>query len=92
MLTPPKDRLELVLMADQPAPIRLWTQSTAELSKRYEFDKQKSVRILGGGACVLLMMLAFFPAPTVMLALLATIILFPMKLVGMAGFSRGTSG
>lgn len=89
MVTPPEDRLELVLMSDQPAPIRLWAQSTAELSKRYEFGKEKSVRILGGGACFLLMMLVFFPAATVMLALLATIVLFPMKLVGMAGFSRG---
>lgn len=89
MVTPPKDRLELVLMSDQPAPIRLWTQSTAELAKRYEFGKEKSVRILGAAACFLLMMLLFFPAATVMLALLATIILFPMKLVGMAGFSRG---
>ncbi len=88
MVTPSKDRLELVFLSDQPAPIRLWTQSTESLARRYEWDKEKSIRIIGGAALCLLMMLFFFPGATVMLALLSLIILFPLKLVGMAGFSR----
>ncbi len=89
MVTPPKDRFEIVLMADQPAPIRLWTEAPAASAKRFAFDKEKTVRGLGGAALLLLLMLYFFPAATVMLSLLALIVLFPMKLVGMAGYSRG---
>jgi len=89
METPPKDRFELVFLADQPAPIRLWTQSTESLARRFEWGKEKSIRIIGGAACALLMMLYLFPGFTVMLALLSLIILFPLKLVGMAGYSRG---
>lgn len=90
MVTPPQDRLELVLMADQPTPLRFWAQSTAALAKRYAFDKQQSIRIVAGAGIFLLLMLFFFPAATVMLALVAAIILFPMSLVGMAGFARGS--
>ncbi len=90
MVTPPKHRLEIVLMADQAAPIHFWVQSTAELAKRIEFDKEKSTRIVGGAALFLIVMLFFFRAATAMLLLLGLIVIFPLKLVGMAGYFRGT--
>ena len=53
MVTPPRDRFEIVLLADQSAPIHLWLQSTAELAKRFEYNKDRSARILGGAALIL---------------------------------------
>lgn len=90
MVTPPEDRLEIVLMADQAAPIHLWVQSTAESARRIEFDKERSTRIVGGVALFLIVMLYFFREATAMLLLLGLIVIFPLKLVGMAGYFRGT--
>ncbi|MGC1862794.1 MAG: hypothetical protein WA733_17190 [Methylocystis sp.] len=90
MVTLPKHRLEIVLMADQAAPVRLWAQSTAELAKRIEYDKEKSIRIVGGMALFLIIALYVSPAATVITFLIGIIVFLPANLVGMAGYSRGT--
>jgi hypothetical protein len=90
MVIPPKHRLEIVLMADQPAPVRLWVQSTAKLAGRTEYGKEKSIRIIGGAALFLIIALYLFPAAIVISFLLGVIIIFPAVLVGMAGYSRRT--
>ncbi len=90
MVTPPKHRLEIVLMADQAMPVRFWAQSTAELAKHIECDKEKSIRILGGVALFLIIALYVFPAATVISFLMGVIVFLPANLVGMAGYSRGT--
>jgi fatty acid desaturase len=90
MVTPPKHRLEIVLMADQAAPVRFWAQSTAELAKRIEYDKEKSIRIVAGVALFLIIALYVFPAATVISFLMGIIVFLPANLVGMAGYSRGT--
>ena len=90
MIIPPKHRLELVLMADQTAPVRFWVQSTAELTNQIEYDKEKSIRILGGAALFLIIALYLFPAAIVISFLMGVIVVFPAVLVGMAGYSRGT--
>jgi hypothetical protein len=87
-MTPPNDRIEVVLMADQARPMHLWLQSTAELARRYEFNREKSLRVLGGAALLLLLMFLLSPGGTVILILLGVILFFPMALVGMAGFFR----
>ncbi len=61
MLTPPKDRLEIVLMADQATPIHLWLQSTSQLAKRFDLNKEKSLRVAGGAAIALLFLVYFAP-------------------------------
>ncbi|GLI94993.1 hypothetical protein [Methylocystis echinoides] len=88
-MTPPNDRIEVVLMADQARPMHLWLQSTAELARRYSFNKEKSVRVVGGAAALLFVMFLLSPGGTVILLLLSLIVFFPMSLVGMAGFFRG---
>jgi hypothetical protein len=88
MMTPPNDRVEVVLMADQARPLHLWLQSTSELGRRYEFDKDKSLRVIGGAAALLLFMFFISPGATVILLLLSLIVLFPLTLVGMAGYFR----
>ena len=90
MVTPPNHRLEIVLMADQASPVRFWAQSTAELAKHIEYGKEKSIRILGGVALFLILVLYLFPAATVIVFLLGVIVVLPASLVGMAGYSRGT--
>ncbi len=67
MVAPPQDRFEIVFLADQQAPTRVFV------------------------AAILFLLLALylFPAATVMLVLIAAIILFPLSLVGMAGYYRG---
>ena len=89
MVTQPKYRLEIVLMADQAAPVRFWAQSTAELAKRIDYDKEKSIRILGGAALFLIIALYLFPAATVISFLMGIIVVLPASLVGRAGYSRG---
>lgn len=89
MVTPPNDRIELVLMSDQPAPIGLWVKSTAELARRIEFNKEKSVRLIGALVALLILMLFFSRAAFVFLLLMALIVLFPLWLVGLAGYFRG---
>ena len=89
MVTPPKARLEIVLLADQSAPIHLWLQSTAELARRFEYDKQRSTRILGGAALFLVLLLYLFPALVIIPVLVSVMVLFPLTLVGMAGYFRG---
>jgi hypothetical protein len=88
VVTPPNDRIEIVFMADQADPLRLWVQSTAQLATRLEYSKEKSRQVLGGLAICFALALYLFPAATVMLILLSLIVIFPMRLVGMAGFSR----
>ncbi len=88
-MTTRDNRFEIVLMADQPAPIHLWIQVTAELAKRVEYGKEMSFRIIGGVTLFLILVLYFFPAATVMLFLLGLIVIFPLGLVGMAGYFRG---
>lgn len=90
MVTLPKHRLEIVLMADQAAPVRFWAQSTAELAKRIEYDKEKSIRIIGGMALFLIIALYVSPAATVITFLIGIIVFLPANLVGMAGYSRRT--
>jgi hypothetical protein len=89
MISPPKDRVEVVLMSGEAAPVRLWVQSPADFARRHEFDRQKSLQILGGAGVFLLLTLYFAPAATIILLLIALIIIFPMSLVGMMGYSRG---
>jgi hypothetical protein len=90
MVTPPKHRLEIVLMANQASPVCFWVQSTAELAKHIEYGKEKSIRIFGGVALFLSIALYLFPAATVMSFLMGLIVILPASLVGMAGYSRGT--
>ncbi len=90
MALPSKDRIEIILMADKAEPIHLWVQSSVELARRLEYDKEKSTRILSGLAVLLLLALLLFPAATVLLSLLSLIVIFPMALVGMAGYFRGS--
>lgn len=35
MVTPPEERLELVLMADEDAPVHIWIQSPAHLANAF---------------------------------------------------------
>jgi len=88
MDAPSNDRLELVLMKNEPAHTRLWVQTPVGFARRYEFDKEKSLKILGGFAMFLLLMFYFVPAMTIMLFLLLLIVLAPLSMVGMAGYSR----
>ena len=83
-------RFEIVLLADQSAPIHLWIQSTAELAKRFEYNKDRSARILGGAALFLVFLLYLFPALVIIPVLVSVVVLFPLTLVGMAGYFRGT--
>ncbi|MGJ0392459.1 MAG: hypothetical protein ACR650_06815 [Methylocystis sp.] len=85
----PKDRVELVLMSDQVAPVHLWIQSTPKFVRRFEFDRDRSFRVLAGAALFFIFALYFFPAATVLLSLMGLIVLFPMGLVGLAGYFRG---
>jgi hypothetical protein len=89
MVAPPQDRFEIVFLADQQAPIHFWVQLTTQWAKRIEFDKDKSSRVFVAAILFLLLALYLFPAATVMLVLIAAIILFPLSLVGMAGYYRG---
>ena len=88
----PSKRVEIVLMADQAEPLHLWIEAPAALARRREFDKATSMRVIGGAAGLFLLALLLIPAATALLFLLALIIVFPLTLVGMAGFSRGKSG
>ena len=88
MVSPSNDRLELVLMNNEPAHTRLWLQTPAGYARRYEFDKGKSLKIIGAVAVSLLLMLYFAPAFTIMSFLVLLIILIPLAMVGMAGYSR----
>ncbi|WP_363349437.1 hypothetical protein [Methylocystis echinoides] len=69
-------------------PLRLWVPSTAQLARRLEYSKEKSRQVFGGLAIFVALAAYLFPAATVMLVLLSLIVIFPMRLVGMAGFSR----
>jgi hypothetical protein len=89
MMEPPKHRIEISLQPIEAPPIRLWIQSSADFARLYGFDRQKSLQILGGAGVFLLIMLYFAPASTVILLLIGVMVLFPMSLVGMAGYSRG---
>lgn len=86
------DRFELVLMNNDPAQTRLWMQTPAGFARRYECDKDKSIKLLGAMAVVLLLMLYFAPAFTIISFLVLLIILVPLSMVGMAGYSRTDQG
>ena len=88
MVEPSNNRIELVLMKNEPAHIRLWLHTPAGFARRYEFDKDKSLKIVGGMALFLLLMLYFAPAMSIMLFLVLLIILVPLSMVDLAGYSR----
>ena len=89
MSSPTKDRIEIVLMADDAKSIGVWVEAPAGFARRFEFNKDKSLRILGGGGVLALLTFYLFPAATAMTSLLGLIIIFPLSLVGMMGCSRG---
>lgn len=88
MVSAPKDRIEIVLMNNQPNQTHLWVQTTAELARRYEFDKDKSFKIIGGAVGLFMLLLYISPATAIISLLVCLIILFPLSIVGMAGYSR----
>lgn len=88
MVSPPKDRIEVVLMNNQPNETHLWVQATADLARRYEFDKDKSFKVIGGAAGLYILLFYISPATAIILLLVFLIILFPLSMVGMAGYSR----
>lgn len=88
MVAPSNDRFELILMKAEPSQTRLWVQTPAGFARRYEFDRDKSIRIIGASAVFLLLMLYFAPALTIMTSLVLLIVLAPLTMVGMAGYSR----
>lgn len=88
MVAPSNDRFELVLMKNEPSQTRLWVQTPAGFAQRHEFDKDKSIKIIGGAAVCLLFMLYFAPALTIMSSLVLLIVFAPLAMVGMAGYAR----
>ena len=88
MVAPPQHRIEIVLMSNDPAQTHIWLQTNASLTRRYEFDREKSLKILGGLAVLFLLMLYFSPASTIIILLLFLIIVAPLSMVGMMGYSR----
>lgn len=86
MVSAPKDRIEIVLMNNQPNQTHLWVQSNAELARRYEFDKDKSFKIIGGAVGLFMLLLYISPATAIISLLVCLIILFPLSIVGMAGY------
>lgn len=88
MVSPPKDRIELVLMNNQPNQTHLWLQTNADLARRYEYDKDKSFKIIGGAVGIFIIILYISPATAIISLLVCLIILFPLSVVGMAGYSR----
>ena len=88
MVAPTTDRIELILMKNDPACMRLWVQTPAGFARRYEVDKDMSMKIIGGSALFLLLMIYFAPAFTIMSLLVLLIILVPLSMVGLAGYAR----
>lgn len=86
MVSTPKDRIEIVLKNNQPNQIHLWVQTSAELARRYEFDKDKSLKIIGGTAALIILIFYISPATAIISLLVCLIILFPLSIVGMAGY------
>lgn len=89
MVTLPDNRIELILMSDQPSSVHLWAKSTTELARRYEFDKEKSNKLLAASAVFLVLMFLFFREATALLLLSAVMVLFPLWLVELVGWFRG---
>ena len=88
MSLPTKDRIEIILKVDDAKLIRLWVEAPAGYSQRYEFTREKSLRLVCGAAGFAFLLLYLFPAASVMTSLLCLIIVFPLSLVGIIGFSR----
>ena len=90
MATPPEDRIEIILMNNDAAQTHIWLQTNASLARRHIFDREQSIKILGGLALLLLFMLYYSPASTIILLLLLLIIVVPLSMVGMIGYSRAS--
>lgn len=88
MVAPLNNRIELVLMKNEPAQTRLWVQTPAGFARRYEFDKGTSIKIISGSVVFLLLMMYFAPALTIIVFLVLLIVLVPLFMVEMAGYSR----
>ncbi len=88
MVAPLNDRIEFILMKNEPAQTRFWVQTPASFARRYEYDKEISIKIIGGSAVLLLLMLYFAPALTIITFLILLIVLVPLSMVGMAGYTR----
>jgi hypothetical protein len=88
MIPSQQDRIVVVLMNNDPNQTQIWVQVNSALAKRYEFDKDKSIKLFGGVTILFLLMLYISPATVIILLLVSLIIIFPLSLVGMAGFSR----
>jgi hypothetical protein len=89
MATAPKDRIEIVFMDGEAKPIRLWAQSPPAQATLIKFDKNKTIRVLGGIAVVALLSLYLMPDAVVILLLIAAMALFAFRMVDIVGFSVG---
>ena len=89
MATAPKDGIEIVFMDGEAKPIKLWAQSRPERATVIKFDKNKSIRVLGGGALIALLALYLAPDAVVILLLIAAMALFAFRMVDIVGYSVG---
>ena len=90
MATGPKDRIEIVFMDGEARPVRLWAQAPQpDRATVIKFDKNKSIRVLGGVAVVALLALYLMPDAVVILLLIAAMALFAFRMVDIVGFSIG---
>jgi hypothetical protein len=89
MVTAPKDRIEVVFMDGEAKPIRLWAQARPQQATLIKFDKNKTIRVLGGAAVVALLALYLMPDAIVILLLIVAMALFAFRMVDIVGFSVG---
>ena len=67
----------------------MWAQSRPEQATVIKFDKNKSIRVLGGVAAVATLALYLMPDAVVILLLIAAMALFAFRMVDIVGFSVG---
>ncbi len=84
----PEHRVELILTPAPSSRLHFWIQSRPEWARVFEYDKRDSLRIGGAIVFLLLILLLSLPAATVLLALSAAMVLFPLYIVQLIGFFR----
>ena len=84
----PTDCLEVILLADQDAPIHLWMRANGDWAREIEYNKSQSLKILAALLLFLFFGLMLAASTLVLLALLFGMVIMPAYLVGLIGYYR----
>jgi len=89
MLSPPVNRVELILFADQDMPLHLWLGANEDWARSIECGARISIITILGFFLFFFFGVLLSPTSILFLVLLIIMVIIPAYIIGAVGFFRG---